>query len=308
MLSVYEFYNSLKDRLTLKFVYGRNFSKNRRIIVPELNRVGFELTGFYEHFVPVRVQLMGRTELAYMKTVPKKVLEERINKLFSQRIPCLILTLGSNVPPVILRAAKKYRVPVFITPEISKKANEIVHDFLIEWFAPERAIHGTLMDVYGIGVLITGESGVGKSETALELIERGHRLVADDIVRIQKVGEFLIGQPAALSKFHMELRGIGILNIKYLFGISAVREKKRIELVIHLEPWREGVEYDRLGLDSNSINILGHDLPRIVIPVKPGRNVPILVEVSSMNLRLKFMGYDAAKEFYKNLNEHLKAK
>lgn len=308
MLSVFEFYKDLKDKLSLRFAVGRDFAKERRIIVPELNRVGFALTGFYKHFVPVRVQLLGRTEMSYLKTLDKKTLENRVDELFRQKIPCLIITLGGNIPSVFRVKSKKYKIPVLITPEISKRATEIIHDYLLQKFAPQRSMHGTLMDVYGIGVLITGESGVGKSETALELIERGHRLVADDIVRIKKVGDFLIGEAAALSKFHMELRGIGILNIKYLFGISAVREKKRIELIVHLEPWREGIEYDRLGLDSDSINILGIDLPRIVIPVRPGRNVPILVEVSAMNLRLKFMGYDAAKEFYKNLNEYLKRK
>lgn len=308
MISVYDFYSDLKNKLGLKFVAGKNFAKDRKIIVPELNRVGFALTGFYKHFVPVRVQMLGRTESSYIATLNKKDLAERAERLFRQKIPCLVVTLGSSVPSIFKVKAKQYHTPILQTPEISKRATEIIREYLIQKFAPQRSMHGTLLDIFGIGVLVTGESGVGKSETALELIERGHRLVADDIVRIIKVGNSLVGSPATLSKYHMEIRGIGILNIKYLFGVSAVREKKRVELTIHLEPWRETIEYDRLGLDKDTLNILGIDLPRIVMPVRPGRNIPILVEVSAMNLRLKFMGYDSAQEFYKSLNTFLKRK
>ena len=233
----------------------------------DVNRTGLPLAGYFEYFPYERIQIIGKTEYTYFQNISKKEREEVLDKFFSYEIPVLIVTRGLEV-------------------------------------APHVTIHGVLVDVYGIGVLIKGESSIGKSETALELIQKGHRLVADDAVEIRKVDESrLVGQAPELLKHYMEIRGIGIIDVKSLYGVGAIKNQKAIDLVIELENWNQKKYYDRLGLDREYEEILGKEIEKLVIPVKPGRNTSMIIEVAAMNFRQKGMGIDAAKEFTEKLSQ-----
>lgn len=295
---------NLIEKFQLEIVTGDKESE-RAITVSDLNRPGIELAGFFRCFSPERVQILGNTELDFLTTLPIKLQEQHCYQLCSYPIPCLIITRGREINPFLLQGAASQGIPVLRTTYSTTKFISILTNYLEEEFAPTILMHGVLVEVYGVGVLITGESGIGKSETALELVKRGHRLVADDAVEIKKLGrEYLLGQALAISRHLIEIRGLGILDISTLFGAGAVRITKRISLVILLEEWKEGKFYDRLGLDEEYQSIMNVSLPQITVPVKPGRSLATIIEVAAMNYRLKMMGHHAAWEFAERLKEH----
>ena len=270
----------------------------------DVNRTGLPLAGYFEYFPYERIQIIGKTEYTYFQNISKKEREEVLDKFFSYEIPVLIVTRGLEVEKDIIKKAKKYQRIVLSSKSNTTRFINRLSNYLDSKLAPHVTIHGVLVDVYGIGVLIKGESSIGKSETALELIQKGHRLVADDAVEIRKVDESrLVGQAPELLKHYMEIRGIGIIDVKSLYGVGAIKNQKAIDLVIELENWNQKKYYDRLGLDREYEEILGKEIEKLVIPVKPGRNTSMIIEVAAMNFRQKGMGIDAAKEFTEKLSQ-----
>jgi len=291
-----------QNALNLRCLGGRK-GLPREITTPDLNRPGLALSGFYESFAWNRLQIFGRGENAYLKMLEEEGRTETLQKLFTYPIPCCIFT--HNIPPGkhFSDAAEAADCPILQTDLPSSEFSSRVIRVLSDIFAPQTTVHGVLVEVYGIGILIIGESGVGKSETALELVERGHRLVADDVVEIRCVnGAMLLGQGAnKVIGHHMEIRGLGIINVTHLFGVGAIRDKKQIQLVCNLEEWDATKVYDRIGTEELTTEILGVRVAKLEIPVKPGRNIPIIIETAAMNERLKKMGYHSAKEFNQNV-------
>lgn len=268
----------------------------------DVNRTGLALAGYFEYFSYDRIQIIGMGEYAYFKNIDKEKRKQILNKLFSYEIPCLIVTRGLAIDEDIIEAAKKNKKMIISSDRNTTRFINIISNYLDKKLASRVTVHGVLVDVYGIGVLIKGESSIGKSETALELIQRGHRLVADDAVEIIKLDDNrLIGQAPELLKYYMEIRGIGIIDVRSLYGVGAIKNDKQIELVIQLEDWNQTKYYDRLGLDKEYEEILDLEVEKLVVPVKPGRNTAMIVEVAAMNFRQKVMGYDAAIEFTQKL-------
>lgn len=296
------------NALELKCLAGRK-GLIREISVPELNRPGLPLCGFYENFAEQRIQLIGRGEYAYLKKLTEEGNTESINKMFTFTLPCCIFT--HNLIPDIsfLEIAEKTNTPVLLSSLTSSEISVRLIRLLSNYFAPQQTVHGVLVEVAGSGVLIQGDSGVGKSETALELIERGHRLVADDAVVIKCVGgNDLVGSGTnKVIGHHMEIRGLGIINISHIFGVGAIREDKRIDFVVQLEEWDSNQMYDRIGANEKSIDMLGVKVPYLKIPVKPGRNIPIIIETAALNERLKQKGQYSAREFNKNIIQWLES-
>ncbi|MFQ3621369.1 MAG: HPr(Ser) kinase/phosphatase, partial [Spirochaetales bacterium] len=276
------------EALDLRCIAGRA-GLGRVIEMPDVNRPGLTLSGFYDNFGFKRIQLFGKGESAYLEHMVKENHLENLAQFFTYDIPCAIFTHSLNPPAVFKELAEKANCPVLLTDLATTDFTARLIRALSEVFAPRKTVHGVLIEVFGIGVLILGESGVGKSEAALELIERGHRLVADDAVEIRNVsGNILLGSGAnKIIGHHMEIRGIGIINITHLFGVGAVRDRKQIQLVVELEPWDAGENYDRIGFQDITTEILGVQVPYLKLPVKPGRNIPILIETAAMNERLK---------------------
>lgn len=271
---------------------------DRPVQVPDINRPGLMLAGYLKYFEHQRIQVIGRTEMAFLESLGRDLADECWNTLAGLEIPCLIITRGQELPDEWLSIAEAAHLAVLRTAQPTTRFIGRLTDFLERRLAPSITIHGVFVDVHGIGTLITGESGIGKSETALELIKRGHRLVADDAVVVTRVGEtMLLGRAPEMIRHLMEIRGLGILDIKTLFGIRAVRLFQEINMVIYLEEWQHGKYYDRLGIDDERTEILGVALPKTIIPVRPGRNLAGIVEVAAMNYRLKTLGYHSAQEF-----------
>ncbi len=296
-----EFYLEQKEKLSLELVTGQEGLSNR-ITVADINRPGLALAGYYDYFAFERIQVLGRTEISFLQGLGKEKVQQVFRKLLEWDVCCFIITQGYEPPVELLRAMEGKHVPLFKSNLATTKLIAELTIYLEDQLAPETSMHGTLVDVYGVGVLILGKSGIGKSECALDLVERGHRLVADDLVDIRRSADrILMGSGPELIRHHMEIRGLGIINIKNLFGIGAIRDRKRVELVTTIEEWDENKEYDRLGLDELTYSILDIELPRIIIPVRPGRNLSIIIEVAAMNQRLKKSGYHTAREFNKTL-------
>lgn len=276
----------------------------RHIPISDISRPGLEMAGYFTHYPANRVQLLGKTELSFFAMLEAKERKERMMKLCTDETPVIIVSHGVEVPQELIDASSKRHVPVLTTKMSTTRFSSLLTTYLESQLAPMTAVHGVLVDIYGIGVLITGKSGVGKSETALELVKKGHRLVADDAVEIHQEGEnTLVGHAPKLIEHLLEIRGVGIIDIMTLFGASAVRTFKRISLVIDLEIWDSDKTYDRLGLEEEKIKIIDTDLTKLTIPVRPGRNLSVIIEVAAMNYRLKRMGVNAAEEFSKRLNE-----
>jgi HPr kinase/phosphorylase len=290
------------NSLNLHCIGGRK-GLTREINIPDLNRPGLALTGFYDSFAHQRIQLFGRGEFAYLRKLEKEGDDSTLRRMFSYPIPCCIFTHNLSPHRDFFEAAETAQCPILQTDLGSAEFSARIMRILTEIFAPRQSIHGVLVEVYGLGILILGDSGVGKSETALELIERGHRLVADDVVDIRNVsGNILMGTGAnRIIAHHMEIRGLGIINITHLFGVGAIRDRKQIQLVAVLEEWDSQKTYDRLGSEDKVMEILGVSIPKLEIPVKPGRNIPIIIETAAMNERLKKMGYNSAREFNQNI-------
>lgn len=294
-------YETNKDRLRLRLLNGEvGFEKE--IFDKNIHRPGLALAGYVELFTFDRVQVFGNTEIKYLQSLPLEKRLAAFKTLFTFDIPCIIVTNNNVLDEEILALATEHRVPIFQTPFETTKLVYYVSDFLDDQFAPQTVVHGCFVDVYGIGVLITGRSGIGKSEVALDLVERGHRLVADDVVMITRKGEgILIGAGTQLVKHFMEIRGLGLIDIRSMFGIRAIRFQKRVEVVVELQDWKPEEEYTRTGLDSEMTKMLDVELPLIKLPIFPGKNITVIVEVIALNYLLKHYGYDAAKEFSKRL-------
>ena len=281
----------------------------RKIKVPDINRPALQLAGFFDHFESERVQIIGYVEYTYVQTLTEEHKESVYETLLGYGIPCFIFCRDLMPEEMFLEKANKHKVPVFITDQqTSSFSAEIIRWLKVE-LAPCISIHGVLVDVYGVGVLIMGESGIGKSEAALELIKRGHRLVSDDAVEIHKVSDdTLVGMAPEVTRHFIELRGIGIVDVKYLYGVQSVKMTQNIDLVITLEEWDKNKEYDRLGLTDEYIEFLGNKVVCHHIPIRPGRNLAIIVETASVNHRQKQMGYNATEELYRRVQENLSKK
>ena len=277
-----------------------------KITVPEINRISLGLVGYFEHFPSERVQIVGYVEYTYIQEMDRERRLEIYDTLMSQKSPCIIFCRGLEPDEDIIAAGEKYGVPVLV----SNKTTSILTAEVIRWLnvqlAPCISIHGVLVDVYGEGVLIMGESGIGKSEAALELIKRGHRLVTDDVVEIRRVSEeTLLGTAPDITRHFIELRGIGIIDVKTLFGVGSVKETQGIDMVIKLEEWSKDKEYDRLGLEEEYTEFLGNKVVCHSIPIRPGRNLAVIVESAAVNHRQRKMGYNAAQELYNRVQRSL---
>jgi HPr kinase/phosphorylase len=289
------------DILHLRIMTGER-TLQKTISTYDINRPGLTLAGDYDFFDYEKIQVFGRGEYHYLVKMINNQELQSIEHFFSYPVSCCIFSHGNEPPPLFLEMAEKAEVPVLVSSLPTNTMNTRLTKILEDAFAPRTSTHGVLVEVFGVGILIIGKSGVGKSECALELVERGHRLVADDVVDIISISDtLLIGSGAKLIRHHMEIRGLGIINIKQLFGVGAIRDKKQIQLVVSLEDWNSKKEYDRLGLEESVYTILGVEVPQLTIPVRPGRNIPILIETAAMNFRLAKLGFNTAKEFNSEL-------
>lgn len=294
------------EKLNLKNLTPDVDMTEKKVMVPDINRPALQLTGFFEHFAYERVQLIGCVEYTFLENVEEDEKEKIYDMLLSYKIPCIIFCRNLKPDDSLIEKANKANVPVFSTETpTSAFSAEIIRWLNVE-LAPCISIHGVLVDVYGVGVLIMGESGIGKSEAALELIKRGHRLVSDDVVEIRKVSdETLVGTAPDITRHFIELRGIGIVDVKMLYGVQSVRETQNIDLVITLEEWDRDKEYDRLGLEEQYTEFLGNKVVCHQLPIRPGRNLAIIVETAAINHRQKSMGYNATQELYKRVQQNM---
>lgn len=275
----------------------------------DVTRPGLQLMGFYEYFNPERIQIIGKMEFAYLSTIDETTRQQRLEALFAQRMPALVISRELPYFEEMLELAKKYEVPLLRSKESTSNFISGLIAFLNVNLAPRITRHGVLIEIYGEGVFITGESGVGKSETAIELVKRGHRLVADDAVEIRKVSnDTLVGSSPDNIRHFLELRGIGIINARRLFGIGAVKNRENIELIVEMEQWNPEKIYDRMGVDTQYVSLLGVKVPSLTIPVRPGRNLAVILEVAAMNNRQKKMGYNAANDLLEHLGLDMESK
>jgi len=292
-----------KKELRLRLVSGEN-GLNKLITEKEIHRPGLALSGFTDLFTFQRVQICGNTEVAYLRKLKKDQRVERLKKFFSFDIPCIIITNGNRPTPEFVMFSNEKRVPTLRTPFETTTAFRVIGDYLAEKFAPRTILHGSLVDVYGIGILITGRSGIGKSEVALDLIARGHRLVADDVITvIKKTDDIVIGKGNETLEYNMEIRGVGIIDIKSVFGIRGVRRQKRIEVEVELVDWDNSEKYERLGMDNITASILGVETPLVRLPIYPGKNISVIVEVIALNQLLKIYGQNSARDFETKLKK-----
>ncbi|MEH7094996.1 HPr(Ser) kinase/phosphatase [Neobacillus vireti] len=291
------------EKFNLELISGEE-GINRPITMSDISRPGIEMAGYFEFYPAERIQLLGKTELSFFSELSPKERASRMEQLCTDVTPAIIVTRGIDVPEELIEASERESVPVLKTNMVTTRFSSRLTNFLESKLAPTTAVHGVLVDVYGIGVLITGKSGVGKSETALELVKRGHRLVADDCVEIrQEDQDTLVGTSPDLIEHLLEIRGLGIINVMTLFGAGAVRSNKRITLIMNLEIWDAKKQYDRLGLDEEKMRIIDTDVPKLTVPVRPGRNLAVIIEVAAMNFRLKRMGVNAAQQFTDRLSD-----
>lgn len=301
-LKVRKFFQDNRGALKLALITA-DVGLENLIETSEINHPGLFLAGYKEYFKSNCVTLLTKLEGGFLQKLTSADRRERIIHLLQTNIPCIIVS-GTVLPNELIKLAPVHKVAIMKSKLVSNLFFTRLSDYLEDFFAPEMSIHGVLLDVYGVGTLIMGKSGVGKSECALALVRRGHRLVADDIVDIKlEEGQVLMGGGPELIRHHMEIRGLGIINIRNIFGIGAVRTKKRIEMVVSMEAWKPRKEYDRLGLEERKITFLGVSMPEIVIPVRPGRDVATLVEIAAMNQRLKRLGSHSAKELTQRLSQ-----
>lgn len=297
-----------KERLKLRSLNGEvGFTKE--IHDKNIHRPGLALAGYVKLFTYDRVQIFGNTEMKYLQQLAKAERQKALQKLFHFEVPCVVITNDNKIDEVLLSCATERGVSVLMTPYETTKFVYFIGDFLDDQFAPQSVVHGSFVDVYGIGVLLVGQSGIGKSEIALDLVERGHRLVADDVVTITRKGEgILLGAGTDLVKHFMEIRGLGLIDVRSMFGIRAIRFQKRLELVVELLQWKPDEDYTRTGLDDENVQILEVPITRVKLPIFPGKNVTVICEVIALNYLLKHYGYDAAREFSKRLENVLTEK
>ncbi len=291
------------EKFGLELIAGEE-GINRPITTSDISRPGLEMAGYFDYYPAERVQLIGKTELSFVETLTNSEREIRLERLCTDITPGIIVTRGLDIPEELIEAAERESVPLLRSKQKTTRFSSLLTNFLESKLAPTTAVHGVLVDIYGVGVLITGKSGVGKSETALELVKRGHRLVADDCVEIRQEDEdYLVGNSPELIEHLLEIRGLGIINVMTLFGAGAVRSYKKISVVMNLELWDPKKQYDRLGLDEEKMKIIDTEVTKLTIPVRPGRNLAVIIEVAAMNFRLKRMGMNAAEQFTNRLSD-----
>jgi HPr kinase/phosphorylase len=299
-------YNSIKDKFKIK-LYSDKSGFEKKIHDQNLYRPGLALAGFVDLFTYSRVQVFGNTEMRYLDQLNDNEKYLTLERIFNFDMPCIIVTDNNEPFPILIEMANKYHTTLLGSEFQTTKLVYLVGDFLDDQFAPRISIHGSFVDVYGVGMLFVGKSGIGKSEVALDLIERGHRLVADDIIILTKKGEgILIGSGTNLVKHYMEIRGLGLIDVERMFGIRAIRYQKRLEIIVELEVWDDKNEYTRTGLDGSNVTISDIDLPYVKLPILPGKNITVISEVISLNYLLKHYGYDAASNFQDRLNRKLR--
>lgn len=300
---------TLVEKMKLKNLTPEIDMENILITTPDINRPALQMAGYFEHFASERVQIIGYVEYTYLKNLTRAQRIPIYEKFLSSEIPCVIFSSLTEPDEEFMVLAKKYNKPLLATDKGTSQLMADIIRVLSTMLAPCISIHGVLVDVYGEGVLLMGESGVGKSEAALELIKRGHRLVTDDVVEIRKIDEeTLVGRAPEITKHFIELRGIGIVDVKELFGVSSIRESKKIDMVIQLEDWNKDKEYDRLGLTEEYTEFLGTKVVCNTLPIRPGRNLAVIVETAAANNRQKKMGYNAAQELYRRVQESMEGK
>ncbi len=304
-LSIKDLLGEEEAGLDLELLAGE-VGLGKTVTVPRIQKPGLALAGYTTNLHPDRIQVLGSTELSYLRQLPAATAARNISNLCALDISCFIITKGQEPPDLLVGAASRQGIPLLRTHHQSSVFISLVTKFLEERLLPSTMTHGVLVDVLGVGVLLMGKSGIGKSECALDLILRGHRLVADDVVKVRsKLPAVLFGEGMDLLHYHMEIRGLGIINIKHLFGVAAIRERKKIDLVIELVEWESGEEYDRLGLEEETFTLLGIHIPLQRVPVRPGRNITTIVEVAARNQLLKEMGYHSAREFQDRLEQRM---
>ncbi|MBP3437593.1 MAG: HPr(Ser) kinase/phosphatase [Clostridia bacterium] len=298
--------SAIIKEFSLETLYLPTLPESILISNKHVNRLGLPFIGFYKHFEHTRIELIGNAEHLYLEQLSEEERHDRLAELMRHQPACIILAQGLDSFPGTLELAEEYKVPVLRTKEVTSEFMAALISFLNVSLAPRLTRHGVLVNVYGEGVLLLGNSGIGKSETAIELVKRGHRLIADDAVLIKRVSsKTLVGEAPEIIRHYVELRGIGIVDVRRLFGMGAVSTTTKIDLVINLENWQQGKMYDRMGLDNETTEILGIQIPSITIPVCPGRNLAIILEIAAMNHRQKKMGYNTAEEFNKRLMEQM---
>lgn len=296
---------TLVNEFHLEVAYAATDYEKIRLTVVDVARPGLQLAGYYDHFEPMRLQVMGNVETSYLQKLSQQERAVTFDRLFSYKFPALLIARGLQPDPQCLEMAKKHNVTLLRTPVATSTIVSDIIAYLKSALAPCITRHGVLMEVYGEGLLLLGESGIGKSEAAIELLKRGHRLIADDAVEIRKVSEnSLMGNAPALIRNYVELRGIGIINVAKLFGMGAVKAENEINLVVNIVPWDHQKVYDRLGLEDQHMEILGVQIPMNTIPITPGRNLAVILEVAAMNNRQRKMGYNPALEFSEQMDRH----
>ncbi len=297
-LTVRELIEQKGTELQLDVVTG-DIGLERRITVPEVSSPGLVLAGYTERFMSDRLHVLGETEIAYLRSLGAEARRKSVETFLKYDLPCVFVTKGLSVPRDLVRAAREREIPVLRSGLKTAEFYRRLTPFLVDAFAPTTTIHGSLADVYGVGLLFVGPSGIGKSECVLDLVERGHRLVADDVVHVTRRGaDLIIGKGHELSHHYMEIRGVGLVDVSALFGVRAVRQQKRIEVVVELQEWETAKgEIDRTGLDVRTKEILGVKLPQVMVPLNPGKNITVISEVVAMNLLLRYSGYDSARTF-----------
>ena len=295
----------LVNEFHLDVAYASTDFEFIRVTVDDVSRPGLQLAGYFDHYEPMRLQVMGNVEMSYVDKLAPRERAAIFDRLFSYRFPALLIARNFPPHPEILEMAKKHNITVLRTEEATSAIVSTIIAYLKAALAPRITRHGVLVEVYGEGILLIGDSGIGKSEAAVELLKRGHRLIADDAVEIKKVSaNSLIGTAPELIRNYIELRGIGIINVAKLFGVGAVRDQNEINMVVNIVPWNTQQAYDRLGLEEQYMEILGVKIPMNTIPITPGRNLALILEVAAMNNRQKKMGYNAALEFTEQINRH----
>ena len=297
--------SQLVKEFDLEILYQATSYEEQTLSISDVNRPALQLVGFYDYFQPSRLQILGRAEVMFLKAMAAEARRHVLEELLRCDIPALIISRNMDVFPELIELAAKYDRTLLRTPSTTVDISSRIIDFLNRKLAPQITRHGVLMNIYGQGVLMMGDSGIGKSETAIELLKRGHRLVADDAVEIQRVSGSLWGTAPEMIRHYIEIRGVGVIDVQRLFGMSAVQHDSEVELVIQLEPWEDGKFYDRLGLEGETYTMLGVSLPYVTIPVRPGRNLAGIVELAAMKNRQAFFGYNAAQEFVDRVDRQI---
>ena len=308
-LTAARLYEDQHEELQLE-ILTESLASSREITISDIHRPGMALMGFVDNFLPERIQILGQTEITYLATLKPAAAREAIDRLFQFTVPLIVVCKALEVPPYLIERANREKVPVVRTEQSTTPFIHSLTNYLDHMFAPQTTVHGSLVDVYGCGLLFTGRSGIGKSETALDLVERGHRLVADDVVTVtRRHGDILIGSGNQLLRHHMEIRGLGIIDVQAIFGVRSIRLQKRVEVEVVLKEWSADEEPERMGLEDRKTSILGLEIPQVAVPIVPGKNVTVIAEVVALHYLVKvYGGYSPAERLNQHLIELMKRK